>query len=77
MGLLDQVVRELPSWKKKLKCYPVVTWSNFVKYIRRKINPLILEEHAIDLVNEMQIIGEVISYIPTYFMNRFIFILFY
>ena len=64
MDLLDQVVRELPSWIKRLKYCPVVTWSNFVKYIRGKINPLVLEDHAIDLVNEMQIIGEVISSIP-------------
>lgn len=49
----------LPGWRRVLSSYPVVTWSNFIEYLRSTVNLLASEEHMKELIYKLQLMGEV------------------
>lgn len=40
--------------------YPIITWKQFVEQIRENINPLASDEHLHELMQQLQLMGEVI-----------------
>ncbi|ESN99187.1 hypothetical protein HELRODRAFT_162689 [Helobdella robusta] len=58
-GFLDATIQSLPAWRRVLAGYPVVSWSNFVHYIRSTVNLLASEEHLKELIYKLQVMGEV------------------
>lgn len=65
-GFLEATVAALPSWRRVLASYPVVTWPSFIEYIRSTVNILASEEHIKELVCHLQLLGEVQH--PAYFV---------
>ena len=49
----------LPSWRRSSSSYPVLTWQQFVEFVRSKVNPLVCENHIKHLVEQLQMVGEV------------------
>jgi death-associated protein kinase len=49
----------LPSWRRSSSSYPVLSWQQFIEFVRSKVNPLVGENHIKHLVEQLQIIGEV------------------
>lgn len=58
-GFLESTVAVLPGWRRVLSSYPVVTWSNFIEYLRSTVNLLASEEHMKELIYKLQLMGEV------------------
>lgn len=58
-GFLEAVVATLPAWRKSLASFPVLPWPNFIEFVRSKINNLTSEEHMKELVQQLQLMGEV------------------
>ena len=52
-------ITALNQWTQVLSDYPVVTWCNFVDYIR-EVNPLATGDHLRELVHQLQVTGEVL-----------------
>lgn len=59
-GFLDAMVAQLPSWRRSSSSFPVLSWTQFVEYVRAKINPLAGDDHMKILVEELQLIGEIV-----------------
>ena len=57
---LEQVLQCLPDWISSLKPFPVVSWSQFVKYLHLMVNPLAGEEHLKEVIQQLQLMGEVV-----------------
>ena len=47
------------QWRKTYATLPMMSWSRFVDCIRQEINPLASDEHMRELVQQLQIMGEV------------------
>ena len=64
-AFLDRCTYHLKQqWHKIYGNFPIMSWSNFVDNIRREVNPLASDEHMQDLVQQLQLMGEVnISFI--------------
>jgi death-associated protein kinase len=63
LGILETAITALNQWTQVLSDYPVVTWCNFVDYIR-EVNPLATGDHLRELVHQLQVTGEIV-YIQT------------
>jgi len=61
LGFLDAAVTALSQWVKGLTDFPVVSWPQFMDYIRSKVNLLATEEHIRELTRQLQLIGEIIT----------------
>jgi hypothetical protein len=48
------------QWRKTYVNFPVMSWSKFVDSIRQEINPLASDEHMRELVQQLQLMGEVL-----------------
>ncbi|KAG8222005.1 hypothetical protein J437_LFUL002766 [Ladona fulva] len=59
-GFLKAVVNWLPTWRKSSPTFPVVDWFQFVDLVRLNVNPLAGEEHMKELVQQLQLMGEVL-----------------
>ena len=57
---LEQVVSSLPDWAASLQPFPVVTWTQFVEYLHMVVNPLAGEEHLKEVIQQLQLMGEVV-----------------
>ena len=57
---LEQVVASLPDWAASLQPFPVVTWTQFVSYLHTVVNPLAGEEHLKEVIQQLQLMGEVV-----------------
>ena len=67
VGLLQPVVNQLDNWCHVLSGFPVITWRNFVEYIRSHINLLATEDHIRELVNQLEVVGEVSNFVVVSF----------
>ena len=57
---LEQVTQSLPDWSQSLQPFPVVTWTQFVEYLHMAVNPLAGEEHLKEVIQQLQLMGEVV-----------------
>ena len=57
---LEQVVSSLPDWSASLQPFPVVSWPQFVEYLHNVVNPLAGEEHLKEVIQQLQLMGEVV-----------------
>ena len=57
---LEQVTQALPDWAQSLQPFPVVTWTQFVEYLHMVVNPLAGEEHLKEVIQQLQLMGEVV-----------------
>ncbi|CAJ0923262.1 unnamed protein product, partial [Mesorhabditis belari] len=60
LGLLDATVQSLQSLRKQHSHFPVVTWPHFSAIVRNEINPLSGDSHCRQLIQQLQLIGEVV-----------------
>ena len=60
---LEQVTASLPDWAQSLQPFPTVTWTQFVDYLHLVVNPLAGEEHLKEVIQQLQLMGEVRNYI--------------
>ena len=51
------------QWRKTYAQLPMMSWSRFVDCIRQEINPLASDDHMRELVQQLQIMGEV-NFVP-------------
>jgi death-associated protein kinase len=57
---LDRCTYQLQQhWRKAYVSMPILPWSRFVESIRQEVNPLATDEHMKDLVQQLQLMGEV------------------
>lgn len=47
------------QWRKTYGNFPIMPWSRFVDCIRQEMNPLASDEHMRELVQQLQLMGEV------------------
>lgn len=59
-GFLDSVLTFLNLFRKVSSNFPILTYSQFKDMIRSQINPLSSEEHCKELVQQLEIMGEII-----------------
>ncbi|CAJ0572380.1 unnamed protein product, partial [Mesorhabditis spiculigera] len=60
LGLLDATVQALQNLRKQHSHFPVVTWPHFSSIVRNEINPLSGDSHCRQLIQQLQLIGEVV-----------------
>ncbi|CAF3753055.1 unnamed protein product [Adineta steineri] len=59
--LLDRCTYHIQQqWRKTYGNFPVMSWSRFLDCIRQEINPLASDEHMRELVQQLQLMGEVL-----------------
>lgn len=59
-GFLEAVLTTLAHLRKVHSQFPVVTWPNFVELLRKEVNPLAGEAHCRQLIQQLQLMGEVV-----------------
>ena len=61
MGLLDVVTASLALARKQAPYdhLPLMSWCDFMNYVRRECNPLAGESHCKQLIQQLQLQGEV------------------
>ncbi|XP_033608089.1 death-associated protein kinase dapk-1 isoform X3 [Cryptotermes secundus] len=59
-GFLEGVVNWLPSIRRNSANFPVVPWFTFVDLVHTNVNPLAAEEHMKELMQQLQLMGEVV-----------------
>ena len=57
---LENVISSLPDWVQSLSPLPVVSWTQFVQYLHMVVNPLAGEEHLKEVIQQLQLMGEVV-----------------
>ncbi|CAF4727222.1 unnamed protein product [Rotaria sp. Silwood1] len=48
------------QWRKIYGHFPIMSWSRFVECVRQEVNPLASDEHMRELVQQLQIMGEIL-----------------
>lgn len=46
--------------RQQFSHFPVITWSKFTEVIRQEVNPLASDAHCRQLIQHLQLIGEVV-----------------
>ncbi|GIY91721.1 death-associated protein kinase dapk-1 [Caerostris extrusa] len=60
-SFLEAVCTQLStSWRKSRCCFPVLPWQEFMDLVHSEVNPLAGEEHMKELIQQLQIMGEVL-----------------
>ncbi|XP_071039017.1 death-associated protein kinase 1 [Parasteatoda tepidariorum] len=59
-GFLEAICAQLPDWRKSRSGCPSLSWKEFTDFIHSEVNPLAGEEHMKELVQQLQIMGEVL-----------------
>ncbi|XP_071518371.1 death-associated protein kinase 1-like [Panulirus ornatus] len=59
-GFLGAVVSTMAEWRASLGEFPVVSWPQFVDVTHQRVNPLAGEEHLREVVQQLQLMGEVV-----------------
>lgn len=60
IGLLDATMPYLQSMRKQHANFPVVSWPTFASIVRTDVNPLTGDAHCRQLIQQLQLIGEVV-----------------
>ncbi|CAD5209714.1 unnamed protein product [Bursaphelenchus xylophilus] len=60
LSLLDESVTFLGTLRQKYTAFPVITWVTFTNVVREEINPLASDSHCRQLIQQLQLIGEVV-----------------
>uniref|UniRef100_A0A183TYJ6 Death domain-containing protein n=1 Tax=Toxocara canis TaxID=6265 RepID=A0A183TYJ6_TOXCA len=60
MGLLDTCVQYLSGVRRQHAHFPVITWPHFTTIVRNDVNPLAGDSHCRQLIQQLQLIGEVV-----------------
>ncbi|ETN85522.1 death domain protein [Necator americanus] len=60
IGLLDATMPFLQSLRKQHANFPVVSWPTFASIVRTDVNPLTGDAHCRQLIQQLQLIGEVV-----------------
>uniref|UniRef100_A0A0N5A9F4 Non-specific serine/threonine protein kinase n=1 Tax=Syphacia muris TaxID=451379 RepID=A0A0N5A9F4_9BILA len=60
MGFVDASMQCLTAMRKQYCHFPVVTWPSFTEILRNEINPLAGDNHCRQLIQQLQLIGEVV-----------------
>ncbi|KAI6178368.1 CAMK/DAPK/DAPK protein kinase, variant [Aphelenchoides besseyi] len=58
--LLDNCINYLSTLRKRYATFPVITWPHFVTLVRSDCNPLISDQHARQLIQQLQLLGELV-----------------
>ena len=53
------MVSQLSSWRRSSSSFPVLSWQQFIDYVRLNVNPLAGDDHLKHLVKQLQLAGEV------------------
>jgi death-associated protein kinase len=57
---LDRCTYQIQQqWRKSHATLPMMAWSRFVECIRQEVNPLATDEHLREVVQQLQLMGEV------------------
>ncbi|CAF1544743.1 unnamed protein product, partial [Adineta ricciae] len=48
------------QWRKTYANFPVMPWSRFLDSVRQEVNPLASDEHMRELIQQLQLMGEVL-----------------
>ncbi|KAJ9574049.1 hypothetical protein L9F63_008575, partial [Diploptera punctata] len=67
-GFLEGVVNWLPALRRNSASFPVVPWFIFVELVHCNVNPLAGEEHMKELIQQLQLMGEVV-YLKSQFQD--------
>ncbi|CAM1295422.1 DAPK1 (predicted) [Pycnogonum litorale] len=59
-GFLDSIISTLPTWRKNYPSFPVSSWQQFIEMVHSQVNPLAGEEHMKELIQQLQLMGEVL-----------------
>lgn len=59
-GFLDAVMTFINICRKAVLTFPVLLWSQFKEMLRTQVNPLASEDHLKELVQQLQVMGEII-----------------
>ena len=59
-GFLTSLVTLLAEWRVSVQDFPAVSWSQFVDVAHQQVNPLAGEEHLREVVQQLQLMGEVV-----------------
>jgi len=57
---LDTLVNYLPDWRKAMAQFPVIPWNTFIDHVRVNVNPLAADDHMKEVIQQLQLMGEVI-----------------
>ena len=57
---LESIVSYLPDWRKAAMPFPVIAWNTFIDHVRVNINPLAADDHMKEVIQQLQLMGEVI-----------------
>ncbi|KAI1731383.1 protein kinase domain-containing protein [Ditylenchus destructor] len=60
LALLDVCVTFLSQLRKRYTNFPIITWPHFSNVVRTELNPLATDSHCRQLVQQLQLIGEVV-----------------
>uniref|UniRef100_A0A7I4Y1A2 Non-specific serine/threonine protein kinase n=1 Tax=Haemonchus contortus TaxID=6289 RepID=A0A7I4Y1A2_HAECO len=60
IGLLEATMPYLQSMRKQHANFPVVSWPTFASIVRTDVNPLTGDAHCRQLIQQLQLIGEVV-----------------
>ena len=60
---LEQILSALPEWQRSLNPFPAVSWPGFIHYVHDVVNPLAGEEHLKEVIQQLQLMGEVRNYL--------------
>ncbi|CAD6186231.1 unnamed protein product [Caenorhabditis auriculariae] len=60
LGVLDMVMTHLNVVRKQHANFPVITWPHFTSIIRNEINPLTGDTHCRQIIQQLQLVGEVV-----------------
>jgi hypothetical protein len=66
---LEGVVNWLPSIRRNSANFPVVPWFTFVDLVHSNVNPLAGEEHMKELMQQLQLMGEVCVFLRSIFCH--------
>ncbi len=58
-GFLDATIAYVQNLRRQLSSFPVIPWPRFVQLVRSEVNPLAGETHCRQLIQQLQLIGEV------------------
>ncbi|XP_043214460.1 death-associated protein kinase dapk-1-like isoform X4 [Amphibalanus amphitrite] len=64
-GFLEAVVAQLGGWRRLQPHFPILTWPDLVEMVRAQVNPLVGEEHVQEVVQQLQLMGEVVYLKPS------------
>lgn len=59
---LSRTLHNVQNIRKTCTTYPIIEWKKFIELIREKVNPLASDEHFREVIQQLQLMGEVIRF---------------